>query len=414
MSVSVSSIAYALKRLYPQRRIENLVYQDNPLLAMIPKEGNFEGAVIALATRYADTMGRSADFSTAQTRGQATNNNGVQFLVNRVKDYQLYTLETEAILAGKSDRGALVQTLDTEVSSALNNIGRSQAMALYRDGVGDIGSVASISGAGPFTVTLANPNDITNFEYGQMVVVSTGSTRTAILRNSGGGVAITGVDRDAGTFTIATNPDTITAGDYLFLKGDRQVAAITANTQWLRMSGLEAWNPSAAPTAGDSFFSVDRSVDASRLAGLRIDISAYNPEEGLVIALNRLAREGGRPSNLFLNYVDARNIQLALGSKAETVYQQVGDIGFSSIRIRGPKGDVTITPDQNAPSGVGRLLTLSTWKLRHLGDLVNVLDMDGSRLLRESSADRFEGRMAFYGNLTCNAPGLNARLIMPT
>lgn len=414
MSVTTTSIAYALKRLYPQRRIENLVYQDNPLYAMVPKEGGFEGAVVALAVRYGDTMGRSADFSTAQTRGQADNNKGVQFLLTRVKDYQLYTLETEAILAGKSDRGALVTTLDTEVGAALNNIGRSQSIQLYRDGAREIGQLGSISGAGPFTWTLANVNDITNFEVGQFIVISTGSTKTAALRNSGGGVAITAVDRDAGTFTTATNPDSAVANDWIFMKGDRIAGSIAVTSTWLGLSGLEAWNPATAPSASESFFGVDRSVDASRLAGLRIDISSYNPEEGLVIALNKLAREGGSPSNLFLNYADSRNVQLALGSKAETVYQQVGDIGFSSIRIRGPKGDVTITPDQNAPSGVGRLLTLSTWKYRYLGDMVNLLDMDGSRLLRESSADRFEGRMAFYGNLSCTAPGKNARLVMPT
>lgn len=413
MSVSVSSIAYALKRLYPQRRIENLVYQDNPFYAMVPKEGGFEGAVVALAVRYSDTQGRSADFATAQARGQATNNSGVQFLISRVKDYQLYTLETEAILAGKSDRGALVTTLDTEVGSALNNIGRSQSIQLYRDGAREIGQLGVISGAGPFTWTLTNINDITNFEVGQFIVVSTGSTKTAALRG-GTGVAITGVDRDAGTFTTATNPDAAVANDWIFMKGDRIAGSIAVATTWLGISGLEAWNPATAPTAGDSFWSVDRSPDASRLAGLRIDVSSYNPEEGFVIALNRLAREGVNPSNMFMNFSDSRNVQLALGSKAETVYQQVGDIGFSTIRTRGPKGDVTITPDQNAPSGVGRLLTLSTWKLRYLGDLINVLDMDGSRLLRESAADRFEGRMAFYGNLTCNAPGKNARVVMPT
>jgi hypothetical protein len=93
---------------------------------------------------------------------------------------------------------------------------------------------------------------------------------------------------------------------------------------------------------------------------------------------------------------------------------QVGDIGFSSIRVRGPKGDVKIIPDQNAQAAVGNLLTLDTWELKHLGDMINLLDLDGARLSRESAADRFEGRMAFYGNMVCYAPGQNARLVLPS
>ena len=93
---------------------------------------------------------------------------------------------------------------------------------------------------------------------------------------------------------------------------------------------------------------------------------------------------------------------------------KVGDIGFSSIRVTGPKGDVMILPDQNCEPAVARLVTLSTWELKHLGDLYNLLDLDGARLSREPSNDRFEGRVAQYGNLLCYAPGQNARLVLPS
>lgn len=412
--VTPTAIAYALKRLYPQSRIENLVYQDNPLLAMIPKQGGFGGEVTAIAVRYADSVAQSADFAQAQSQSGSMANKGVQFLVPRVKDYQLYNLSTEAILAGDDDKAAFVRTLDTEVSSALNNFGRARGIDLYRDGVGERGSIALVSGAGPFVFTLANPNDITNFEVGRTVVFSTGAPKTTILRNAGGGVVITAVDRDLGTFTTATNPDAGAVADFVFFKGDRQVAAITASTQWLRLSGLEAWNPVTAPAAGDSFFSRDRSVDPSRLAGIRQDISSLNPEEGLVTAMHRVAREGARPSHLFANNVDVKNIQVALGSKAELEYTRIGEIGFTGIRVRGPKGDVMLYSDQNAPSGVGRLLQLDTWKLRYMRELAYIQDMDGSRLSRVYNDDAFEGRIAFYGQLTCIAPGYNSRLVMPS
>lgn len=398
---TTANMSHLLKRMYPQRRVENLVYQDNPLFALIPK-AKFEGAAVAITVRHADSMGRSAEFLKAQSG--ITPHSGKQFLLTTVSDYQLFSMSYEAILAGRDNAATLLNTLDTEVSSALNNAGRSLAVALYGDGSGSIGRRSSIS---TNTITLTNVNDVTNFEVGQ--VLAAGSSLTGALRS--GTSAVTAVDRSAGTVTVASAAaiSSFADNDYLFVSGD---AANNGGTP-LRLSGLESWNPSSAPGA-TAFFGVDRSADTDRLGGIRIDISTYNPEEGLIVAMSRLARDGGRPSHLFLNYVDSRNVQLALGARVENTYTQVGDIGFSGIRIRGPKGDVMIHPDQNAPSGVGRLLTLSTWALYHRGELLNIQDMDGSKYSRLYDADGYEGRISFYGQLGCTAPGFNARLVMPT
>lgn len=410
MTLSTTSIAFALKRLYPQGRVENMVYQDNPLLAMIAKEGGFGGEGSVIAVRYADTQGRSATFADSQTGAAAGSLKGVAFLCTRVKDYQTYEIETEAMLAAdEAGKAAFLKSLDTEVSSALNNFGRSRAISLYGDGIGSLGTV-SVSGT---TLTMVNVNDITNIEPGMKIVASTGATKTDILRNSGTGQTVTSVDTDAGTFVIDANTDTITTGDHIFVKGDRQVAAITLQTQWLRLAGLEAWNPATAPTSA-SFFNVDRSVHPTRLGGLRINISSFNPEEGVTTAMHRLAREGGNPSHLFMNNIDAKNVEVALGSKAVTEYTGIGEIGFTGIRILGPKGkDVMIYADQNAPSGVGRLLQLDTWKLRYMRELAIMQDFDGATLSRKASSDAYEGRISFYGQLTCTGPGRNARLVLP-
>jgi len=410
MAISTTSIAYILKRLYPESRVQDLVYQDNPLLAMIPKGTGIGGSVTIIATQYGDTVAQSATFSQAQLAAATEANKGVQFQVTRVKDYQLYQLETEAMLAAKSDQEAFVRTLDDTVKGALNNFGRTRGIDLYRDGVGERGQVAT-GGVSGSTFTLANPNDITNFEVGRVVCFTTGSTKTADFRNSGGGVAITRVDRDAGTFTLSANTDSGAAGDWIFFKGDRAASSYTTP---LRLAGLEAWNPATAPAASESFFGVDRSVDASRLGGVRIDISAYNPEEGLVTAIHRIAREGGNPKHLFMNNVDTKNVHLALGAKAITEYTKVGNVGFTSIVVTGPQGDIRLYSDRNAPSGVGRLLQLDTWKLRYLEKLAFVQDLDGTDIQRIYNADAYEGRIAFYGQLTCTAPGWNARLVLPT
>lgn len=411
MAVTTTTIDYLLKKVYTPRAIEEAVYKDNPLLALMPKAGGFTGSSHIHAIRHRDTLARSPDFATAQTgsAGAAGVTKGCQFIVTRVKNYQLYNLETEAILAGRDDKGSFLRTLTTEVDAALNNVARDVAKDIYRSGLGERGVVSLVSGAGPFVFTVGD--HVANFEVG--MTITTAATLTGALRNAGGGVVLTQVDRSAGTITAATNPDTITAGDFLFEKGDRGTGASPAP---LKIAGLEAWNPVSVATSGDSLFGVDRYAqgDLSRVSGLRNDVSAMNPEEAFATSLALAAREAASPHMFFSSFTDVKNVQVALGSKAVVEYMDVGGLGFRSIRATGPKGDVQLIADQNAPPGIGRFLTPSTWELKYAGELFNTLDLDGASLSRVYNADQFEGRIAMYGNMVCYAPGQNLRSVLPT
>ena len=106
MGVTISNPTFALKTLWPQRRVVNTVYKDHAFLAMIPKSEQFYGENMVIAVRYADTQGRSAAFATAQAAAGA--HAGVRFYLTRAADYQVVNLSTEAILATKNDRGALI------------------------------------------------------------------------------------------------------------------------------------------------------------------------------------------------------------------------------------------------------------------------------------------------------------------
>lgn len=403
---TTTQMAHILKRMYSQNRVFNLVYDNNPFLAMCPK-AQFKGAAEAITVRYADNVGgRSSAFATAQAQVNA--HKGEQFLLTTVSDYQLYQLSFEAILAGRDNAATLLSTLDTEVSAAIHNASRSLAIAMYGSGSGRIGVIAAAGITGD-VITLSNANDVTNFEVGQVLVADQG-TEGGALRDSGDSMTVTDINRSAGTITVSAvaNITGLAAADGLYMKGDAQNGGSK-----VRLSGLEAWNPSAAPSA-TSFFGVDRTADTDRLGGVRIDISALNPEEGVIVALHRMARDGAKPSHLFLNYSDSQNVHLALGTDAQREYTTVGEVGFSRIRLLGPTGDLMIQPDVNCPAGVGRLLQLNTWKLYHRGELLNLQDLDGAKQSRIYNEDAYEGRISFYGQMGCLAPGYNARLTMPT
>jgi hypothetical protein len=52
-------------------------------------------------------------------------------------------------------------------------------------------------------------------------------------------------------------------------------------------------------------------------------------------------------------------------------------------------------------------LTMSTWELKSLGELIRPLNGDGLEMLRMSTRDGYEVRYGYYANLGCNAPGRN-------
>jgi hypothetical protein len=403
---SVSNTNYILKTLWPQERINNMVYEDNPFLAFLPKSEEFYGENMYIALRYTNNKGRAGTFATAQANKAP--HKGVRFLLTRGHDYALWGIEHEMILAAKKDKGALIRSLNTEIESSLSALTNSLALAMFGDASGVRGQLLADPGVGT-TATLLNINDIVNFDVGDRITFA--ATKTGALR-AGGARVISAIDRDLGTFSVSAAFDAAVAiNDYIFHEGDERAAGAA-----ILPTGLLGWLPSTAPAVGggDSHFGVDRSADALRLAGLRADVSALSPEEGLATVLTRLDREKGRPSHIIRNPVDYKNIMLALGTKCETEYQSVGEIGFEAIKVHGPKGIVRVYSDKNCTSGRGFTLTMKTWKLHSLGAAPMKIEADGVDFLRDAAADSFEGRMAYYAQLACDAPGWNANETLPS
>jgi len=419
MGATITTIQDVLKYVYTSRELQNAVYKDNPLFALLKKQSGFTGKSHIHAITYRNPLARSALFGTAQGRARVNGNTtstdigfseDVQFIVTRVKNYAMYSIEQEALLASKGDKGSFISAVSQQLDGTLQTLNNDMGRDVYGSGLGELGQVTGVN-----STTISVGEAIAQIEVGMEIVCSTGSTKTAALRNSGTGQSVTSVDRSAGTFVVSANTDSIASGDWLFIKGDRPAGSTTAIGSMLKMAGLEAWNPYTTPAGSESFFGVDRSIDATRLAGHRLDISSLQPEEGYITALAALAREGGSPSHIFMSFLDEKNLKLALGSRVEAEYTEVGDIGFESMRIRGPKGTVRVYADRNAPAGFSRLLQLDTWELKHLGDLVNKGDAgnDGG-LAREYQADSFEGRLSCYGNMVCYKPAANMVVKLPT
>ncbi len=409
--LDLTSFEFALKELYTDAKVREMVYKNNPLHALLPKFERALGENIPTPLIYGNPQSRSATFSVAQTQAAISSTKGVKFLVTRVKDYAIATVDNETMKASNGDAGAFLAAASTEFNGAINSLTRSLCIAEYRDGSGAIGRIAAEPAEAATTVvTLLSPEEITNFEVGMVMNIwsaLTGGTQ----KNADGtttNLTISAVNRDSGviTFSNAYNSSgTIAANDYLFAQGDRG----------LKLKGLDAWLPSSAPSASENFFGVDRSVDPVRLAGVRFDGSALPIEEALVQAARRVEREGGILTHYFINFKRWAELEISLGSKV--IYtndsaQDMPNVGFRGIQIQGSKGFIKVIADQNCPDGVAYGLQIDTWQLLSLGRAVDVIDSDGLKMLRQNSSDGVEARYAYYAQMRCFAPGYNVRVTL--
>lgn len=396
--LDLTSMNAALKELYDGQVVENLVYADNPMLAMVPKKTDFGGKYKPIPIITGASQGRSATFANAQT-----NQSSVQiesFLLTRKSDYSIASIDNQTMLASKTDKMAFLEGAKLVVDGAFRSITLSLASSLFRSGTGSIGSIGSIAAG---VITLSDPNSVVQFEIN--MVLQADATDGGVPRAALGYVIA--VNRSAGTVTVsavglggvAGSPALWAAADFLLVQGDLNA----------KVSGLAAWIPVTAPSA-TAFYGVDRSVDTVRLGGVRYDGSAQSIEEALIDASNLVAREGGKPDICVMSFASYSALEKALGAKVQYVdLKGPAGIAFRGIMINGANTMIKCFPDRNCPSQTAYLLQMDTWCLESLGDAPQILRYgDGLEMLRVSNADAGEVRVGYYANLRSNAPGWNA------
>jgi len=403
-NIDLTSLNPVLKELYDDQKVLNEVYKTNPTLAMMPKMTEAGGKYYPQPVQIGVSQGRSSTFSTAQTN--QTSDVFREFLVTLASDYSLATLDNKTLLSARTDKQAFINAAKVQVDGAIRSIKNSLGSALFRSGSGSIGQISSITTG---VIVLASALDVVQFEIG--MVIQANATDGGVPRAALGYVI--SVDRSAGTVTVsaslggsAGSPASWAASDYLLVQGDNNA----------KISGLAGWLPFAAPSSGDSWYGVDRSIDTVRLAGNRKDASNQSIEEGLQDFLTQIAINDGAPDYFITNPNSYVALQKALGSKAQIVelaaemgkdYRAV--VGFKALEIQMSGMTVKVLQDRNCPAQLGYALQMDTWKLISLGDAPQILTYgaEGLEVLRVSNADAAELRVGYYANLVCNAPAYN-------
>lgn len=343
------------------------------------------------------------------------------FFVYRVSNYQLATITNELLEATKDNAGAFIDEAKLVMDTAFRNISNDLAHDLFGSGDGTRGVISAISSG---VITLDDPQTVTQFEVG-MVLVAYSISGTTYTQSTGTALGyVISVNRSQGKITVsATSGGTAgtptnwsTSFPNLGIQGDVAFGSLTQQSSFLKVSGLQAWGPSSIVSSGDSFWGVDRSQDSRLQFVIAQNTSSETIEEALIDGASLVAREGGQPDMCFMSFASYAALEKSLGAKVQyvDVKHQEADIAFAGIRIHAPYGPITVIPDRNCPQKTAFLLQMDTLKLRSLGKAPHILTygLEGLEGLRVGTADALEIRIGYYANLICCAPGWNCRIAL--
>lgn len=411
-----------LKELYPEGLPAQIMMRKHVLMSKMKKDGDAYGDHIVIPVVYDNPSGRSAaiDLLLAST-GPVGTTQSKKFLVSLASDYAATYINELTIRKAANDRGSFVNARKFEVDGLLRQLGNSLSHALYRDGSG---TIARGDGAWTITgnvITLLQRADTKFFCIGQQldfIANSSGSPSgapralAATFR-----VVVTKISEDAGTVTCAldsngaavTNISTyytsLANTDHIAPVGDYNSAFATTGS--VKIRGLSAWIPLVEPTTGDSFYSVDRSVFPTRLAGHRLN-DPTSPSEDSIMALAEVMHErGASPDIAIMSPRQFTKVSKRLNLKVE--YDGAGghaNYGFMSCSVATSAGMIPMFADSDCPEDRGYLLTMDTWRIKHLG-LPEIVTTDGLSALRRPGLDQIEIRCRYYAQPVCYAPAEN-------
>lgn len=413
-----------IRELWPEQRINDLTFEDRPLLGLMPKDQTFSEKTRHRAIKYGNGQGVSANFTNAESNRSATLYKDWQ--LTRLSHYYSGSIDGDTLESTRDNKAALVSAWNSETEGGFMSLRDEMHKIAWGSGTGSLGQIKA--GTTPTTtIELANVEDINNFHVNMVLVASAtdggalGDTNTT---------KVTKVDRNDGILTVTPSVAGLghpwVAGDFMYRQGNAQAGA-----SFKIPVGVRGWVPSTDPTS-TLFFGVDRSTDVTMLGGVRYNgASDGSVREAISRGLYRINRMGmgARPDYIFMNPDDVG--QLVTELEGNVSYDKVSagsvpvkqpngrmgtqkaSVGFEVITFSTSMGFSKVVPDHLCPVNVAYALTMRTWRLESLREAPRFLSLDDNQMLRISGEDSVEFRQGARFQISCDAPGLNGRIALP-
>lgn len=417
MASTLSSFAAFIKEFYTKQKIEDLTMGGKPFWSRIKKNTEISGDPWIVPLIRANPQGISTNVGDQQTQSAGAGGNvvGEKFAISMGDYGGSVSIGDKAIMASRNNVGAFLEDKTTEMDGLFESVSNQMAMYLTRNGGGATGRRLSIANTND--ITLTDAADAFNFEVGEYIVCSTGDGSSGSDTLKSGSTYITAVDRVNGI--ISVNSIAGISGnannDYIFRLGD--FAGDVSQTRL--MKGVEAFVTSSA-TPG-SLWGVTRTTDVQRLSGCKVasgDLTGKGIEERWQILGAQMA---GRframtTSGSYEGYChpeDWQNLALSLQSRGiRPLNESTASFNYEFLEVLAGGKRIKIFADPYFKKGTGFILRMDDWTLGSYGDTVRVLNGDGLSMLRATSANDYEFRIASYPGVACKAPGYQGRVAL--
>lgn len=406
-AATYTTLSFALKQYYTDRRVENLIYANCPFMAMVKKNENLEGEATPVPLIYGRPQGVAGTVAVAQT--SATAAKGKKFVITPGEADGSCSFGDKVMKASKSNKGAWLSARVLETDGLYDQMSDTLNAAFWGNGGGSLGVVAVIAGE---VVTLTEPSQAINFEVGMKVVISAndGSDVSHTLR-AGSAATVLSVNRETGqiTFDAFSGFTGEQVGDHLFREG-----TFVGNTTNFITHGVQSfiYANSTPPT----LYGMVRTDDPQRLAGCRVpaaDLVGKSIEDRLLIAGSYMkGRYRGRgATHGFLHPEDWQDLASELSARGtRPLKDDSTQFGFTALEMVTGGSSIKLYADPFCPKGTAFLLRLENFVAHSLDKMIHPVDEDGLTILRGATSNDYEYRLVSYPALSCNAPGWSGRV----
>lgn len=412
------------KYLYPEDGWHMLVSTMRPFLAMVPKGDAASGVTTGGAAPQGAGTGiihvwnysnpQSASMSHgASLQQQDSLTTGNQILVQLSQFYSYLRFNAKELAASKNSMASYMSTKKLNFDQAIENLSLEIDLALHRAGNGIIGTITNVTGA---VLTLSTTTSLQQFQVGMRVQgASTFPLDGTAPTLSSGNALVLGIQQTYTStgYTIKLTVDNAagfdaTTNKYVIRLGNGLGASAT--NQEGNVIGMGNWVPTSDPATTDNFLGtgVNRSNDIIRLSGVRIAAAGRTYREAIQECAAVIHSVGGRPDVVLMNPIDWQKANIELQNFARYQEFEVGRAAFTALVIASPSGGMLkLMSDPNQDVGTVRLLTMDSWKIWHLNDLVHTIMDDGLELRKDPGADAFQLGIRSWPQLVCFDPRAN-------
>ncbi len=414
MGSTLSTFASLLKEQYVDSdRVEELAYPENPLFAMLEKRGDtgMVGSQLVVPIFYANPQGIGSVFSTAQTN--ASNTSSAKFNIVAGDYYGSVLIGDKVLEASRTNGGAELENKMVEIDGLYEGAGENESIYCWGNGGNALGRISVIQNTND--VILSGPEQIANFEVGEVLVASAndGSDTSHTLRT--GSATISAIQRSTGLITLNTvaGITSLAAGDYLFRQSD-----FFGDQSSVVIKGIQSFiTTTEAPPALWGISANTRALDPQRFAGCRVPDAVvqgktFEERIRLLVAYMTGRFKAKRPTAGWMHPEDFDTLVSAMASRGlRDLTDDSTQFGFAKIDVNTPSGKIPVYTDRHCPKGTFFALRMEDWWISSMGKLMHPQNGDGvGEILRKATSTDYEFRLISYPLLACRAPKNSGRV----